>query len=246
MAALDQALVELRSRAGLSQRELADILGVERPVISQREHGTRRTPVEDLVKLAAATGLTFAVTPGGCEVLDPPDPFPENPDRSDVQPAELRGEGLPLIGRAGAGPPVVSVEEAREYWSLERRWLGRIDCALEIQGDSMSPPFAEGDLVGVRLFREDEEPRVGDYVAVWYPDEGEVQVKIWGGVHDGDVVLISTNSGYLPQLEPHDKVVPRGRVFGLLRMTEFHHRFENSPGQYDDWVRRYGPFDSEP
>jgi len=56
---LGNALRRIRDRAGMSQRALADVSGVERSYISMLENGHRRNASEPIMRnLAAALGVT--------------------------------------------------------------------------------------------------------------------------------------------------------------------------------------------
>ncbi len=54
-------LVGFRSDNGLSQRALAQLLGVSQPRVVELESGEKNPQVETLVKISAATGLEFAI-----------------------------------------------------------------------------------------------------------------------------------------------------------------------------------------
>jgi transcriptional regulator with XRE-family HTH domain len=54
-------LVGYRSDNDLSQRALAGLLGVSQPRVVELESGEKNPQVETLVKIAAATGLEFAI-----------------------------------------------------------------------------------------------------------------------------------------------------------------------------------------
>lgn len=54
-------LIAYRSENGLSQRELARRLGVSQPRVVELESGEKNPQIETLVKIAAATGLEFAI-----------------------------------------------------------------------------------------------------------------------------------------------------------------------------------------
>jgi DNA-binding XRE family transcriptional regulator len=54
-------LIAYRSENRLSQRELAKQLGVSQPRVVELESGERNPQIETLVKIAAKTGLEFAI-----------------------------------------------------------------------------------------------------------------------------------------------------------------------------------------
>jgi DNA-binding XRE family transcriptional regulator len=54
-------LIGYRSDHGLSQRALARLLGVSQPRVVELESGEKNPQIETLVKIAAATGLEFAI-----------------------------------------------------------------------------------------------------------------------------------------------------------------------------------------
>jgi DNA-binding XRE family transcriptional regulator len=55
------SLAGYRFDHGLSQRALADRLGVSQPRVVELESGEKNPQIETLVKIAAATGLEFAI-----------------------------------------------------------------------------------------------------------------------------------------------------------------------------------------
>jgi DNA-binding XRE family transcriptional regulator len=55
------SLAGYRFAHGLSQRELAGHLGVSQPRVVELESGEKNPQIETLVKIAAATGLEFAI-----------------------------------------------------------------------------------------------------------------------------------------------------------------------------------------
>jgi DNA-binding XRE family transcriptional regulator len=54
-------LIGFRSDEELSQRELAELLNVSQPRVVELESGEKNPQIETLVKIAAATGLEFAI-----------------------------------------------------------------------------------------------------------------------------------------------------------------------------------------
>lgn len=216
---LAKVLREGRSKVEMTQNQLAKLMGVHFTVVSSRERGQSEPPSGQLQKFAEVTGQWVCCSPEGeWQIGLPPDPLPGNPERSEQYKEEQPGEGVPMFGRAGAGPGQFVAEEVDEWFDLRRRWLNQLYGLLEIHGDSMAPALADGDLVGVRLFEGGDRPRLGDYVAAWLPEEDTVVVKVWAGVENRRVKLLSTNISY-PHLDlPHDEVVIKGRITGALRM----------------------------
>ena len=61
-----RAVVALREAAGLSQTQLADLVGVGKGTMSQLENGIHQPSAETAHKIAEALGVDFAaVTTGG-------------------------------------------------------------------------------------------------------------------------------------------------------------------------------------
>lgn len=54
-------LIRYRSEHDLSQRDLADLLGVRQPRIVDLESGERNPRIETLIDIARKTGLEFAI-----------------------------------------------------------------------------------------------------------------------------------------------------------------------------------------
>lgn len=69
MADLPRNLTEARKRAGLTQQDLADRIGVARSTINMYELGNREPKVEMIEKLAEALGTTPAEITGWSAIL---------------------------------------------------------------------------------------------------------------------------------------------------------------------------------
>lgn len=65
------ALVAARLRAGLTQAQLADRLGVPQSSVSRWEHGTNIPTVEALQKISEVLGVNFRIGKDGLDVEDP-------------------------------------------------------------------------------------------------------------------------------------------------------------------------------
>ncbi len=53
------ALVRYRAEHDLTQQQLAELLGVHQPNVARLESGDKTPTLKDLVRITAATGLTF-------------------------------------------------------------------------------------------------------------------------------------------------------------------------------------------
>lgn len=58
-----RALVQARLDAGLTQRQMAERLGVKQPALARWEAGTTMPTLDTLYRLAKALNLTFVITP---------------------------------------------------------------------------------------------------------------------------------------------------------------------------------------
>jgi Predicted transcriptional regulators len=55
---LSDRLFNLRTTMGLSQQQIADAIGIERPVYTRYENGTRKPIADNIVKLASFYGVS--------------------------------------------------------------------------------------------------------------------------------------------------------------------------------------------
>ena len=60
--ALASSLIDARSRAGLTQQQLARKMGTTQPVVARLESGRSKPSMRTLERLAEATGLRLLVT----------------------------------------------------------------------------------------------------------------------------------------------------------------------------------------
>ena len=77
---------------------------------------------------------------------------------------------------AGAGNPQLQTEEVARYIMLPAEFTKKGLVPVEIVGDSMSPVFMDGSIVGVDV--NDRDYVSGKYYAVWMDDEGALVKKL--------------------------------------------------------------------
>jgi SOS-response transcriptional repressor LexA len=149
-------LKKLRSSAGLSQQELANMIKKSMPAIQKWEKGDWLPRESNISRLARALNCTVdhlkygtpyvpvaqpsepAALPGAAVGLPVPAPHAETPEHY-----------IPLLGRIAATPfRLAHAASATRYIAATRADVGCF--ALEIEGDSMQPEYRHGDIIFVR------------------------------------------------------------------------------------------------
>lgn len=214
-AAVGQALRLAREQAGWSQTELARRVGMDRSLLSRREAGLIPTPARVIREIAAATNRVIAVSSAGWSVIEPTPPtIAPNPARDlPLDPPADRPFRIPLLGTASAGPGSWQDDGPHDTVSLAAAWLTRLDGAVRVHGDSMSPLLRDGDIVGVRLGEDFE---IGD-VVVAIASYGECVIKVYAGQTDGVLSLTSANPRYPGAIGTPEELNIQGVAYGLLR-----------------------------
>lgn len=162
-----------RSTMQMTQKDLAEILGISVQAVSQWE-GDKTMPTGDhLVRLGSVLGIDLVPGRGT-----------GNPVRAED--AHLR---VPLLSRVAAGnwSEAMTSEGMPSY---EVHWLPKGTAfALEIHGGSMLPEFDDGDLVFVDTGID---PLPGDYVVAALNGQAEATFKKYrprGDDENGDPII---------------------------------------------------------
>ena len=131
MSKLSDMIVYLRKRAGLSQQELADALGISRSTIGMYETGKREPDFETLEAIADFFNVDMNFLRG---------------QTADILPYK-RGRIIPIVGVIPAGSPILAIENIEGY-DLADVPEDREYFFLRVKGDSMvNANIFEGDLV---------------------------------------------------------------------------------------------------
>lgn len=171
-----ERLKKLREARGLLQKDMAEILGVERTTYVKYENGKSEPNNDTIVKLANY----FKV---------PTDYLLEND--TDVSPAPS-GLWIPVLGRIVAGMPMEAVEEILDYEEITPEMASKGEhFGLQIRGDSMEPRMREGDIV---IVRKQSDVDNGD-IAVVLVNGYEATIKKIKKRPDG-VMLVPLNPNY--------------------------------------------------
>ncbi|EAX47536.1 putative prophage repressor [Thermosinus carboxydivorans Nor1] len=210
---LGERLKSLREQKGITQQEMADILGIARGTYAHYEIDRREPDNATLSRLADFFGVSVDYLLG----RDKPKPsitdlFP------DAIPADLSNfVPIPIVGTVKAGPNGLAYEEHLGYEYVDKKDVnGAKHIFLQVKGDSM---IGEGILPGdLALVKEQPEVYSGD-LAVVIVDDIEPEGRIKRVHFKGDsIVLQSANPSYPPEIftgEERKKI----RIVGKVKQT---------------------------
>ena len=187
---------ELRQRAGMQQKELAILLGVAAPTVSEWEHGKKDPSKERLRKLSQIFNVDIGTILGYAPPLIP-----------------IRPAAVPIIGNIACGERVTPDTNPEGYADLPEGV--QADFALRCKGDSMLPTFQDGDLV---LIRQQPEVENGQIAAV--DVNGETTLKHIYKHQDG-LLLTADNAKFAPVFvsgNQDGEIVIHGLAVGFLRL----------------------------
>ena len=132
------------------------------------------------------------------------------------KPTELKIKRVPVLGATAAGAPIIAEREYDEYVEVPEDGR-RFDAAVRVEGDSMLPLFAVGDLALIRY-----QPDVDDgEIAVICMDDTVTLKRIYH-VPNG-VMLHSENKNYKPKLimgDDYNNIHLTGKVVGIVHWFE--------------------------
>ncbi|MDC8803910.1 XRE family transcriptional regulator [Halomonas pacifica] len=155
-----QRIIRARKEAGMTQQQLATILGVSRPAVAQWEKGKTSPSAENLRNVATATAkpLIYFFTGAGVGTEE----FDEAP--------RMRGQ-VPLINwvQAGAWTEAIAHHEPELEYYPAPPGCGPNTFGLRVRGESMIEVYPPGTLIFVD---PDVEPVSGDDVVVQCEQHG--------------------------------------------------------------------------
>src|SRR6218665_3765674 len=141
-------LYEMRRKNDLNQEDLADLLQVTRATISDYERGKSVPPLASLIKIADKFHI----------LLDELVGRNVNPIINPIEKSEAN-RGVPLYPiKAIAGSPggdiSVKENEAEGYYDIPEFRSSYIDFLVKVKGESMSPEYQDGDMIGVQKIND--------------------------------------------------------------------------------------------
>jgi repressor LexA len=180
---------ELRLKAGLTQKALADVLGVERSSIVKYETGKNGPSAEILQKLADYYGVSTDFLLGR-ESTTPSIPKPTG------------GVWIPVLGEIAAGIPIEAVTDIIDYEEIPEAMARDGEYfALKIKGGSMEPRMLEGDVV---IVRKQSMVDTGDIAVVLVNGDSATVKKV--KIMPEGIMLIPLNPAYETMFYPKEDV----------------------------------------
>lgn len=195
-------IAELRRRAGITQRELADRLGITQQAVWYYENGRREIKSGMLIAMSEALGCTVS------ELLG------LEPSEGVVLPHVSEISKVPIVGRIAAGTPREAFAQSSDYCDTPSSLVeGRSGCFwLVIAGNSMNRIFPDGALV---LIDPSAEVRNGDVAAVFVNGDDATIKRV---CFEGDSVRLHPES-WDPEykdriIDRSDPEAPEFRIIG--------------------------------
>ena len=203
MARFGDKLKSLRIKRGLTQEELAEILGTSKQVISRYENNLRSPKVDVVQDYAEKLNVSVMY-------------FSDNsiPTAENIIPMPKMRK-IPLIGTIACGTPILAVENIEDQVDVPEHI--HADFALRCKGDSMiDADIQDGDIVYIC---QQDEVDPGQIAAVLVEDEATLK-RFYYDASAGVVTLVPANSAMPPQIyqgETLNHIKILGLAVGLTR-----------------------------
>ena len=139
-------IYDRRTELGITQKEVADFVGVSEATVSRWESGHIDNIRRDRI---AALSKILRLSPLAIMGIDDTDLSSRLPN---MVPIDARTFRVPIVGRVAAGRPIVADEEIIGYEYIDNKYSkdGHEYFGLRIVGKSMEPTIMDGDIVIVR------------------------------------------------------------------------------------------------
>lgn len=200
MSQFSEMLIYLRKRAGYTQEELADKIGVKRSAVGMYELAKREPPLEALEAIADVFNVDMNTLTGSQARL--------YPNGTNPMPSTLR---VPRLGVIACGEPVLAEQNVEDYDEVPD--FVKCDFTLVCDGDSMTGArINSGDVVCIKLQDTVEN---GQIAAVLVDDGGESAATLKRvRFIDGGVALLPENPAYEPKFFTGESA-RKVRILGL-------------------------------
>lgn len=131
--------------AGLTQRKLADKLGITNPVINVWVTGKRNPKPDTLRRIANATGKPYSYFMDSDEFAQTVNAIPLTPSNT-IQ--------LPILADVPAGMPEYSERDTEIFVDIPRFLFPGADYVIRCIGDSLEPKIHKGDYCVIRKMKD--------------------------------------------------------------------------------------------
>lgn len=174
-----EKIKEFRLKRGMSQEELADLLGTTKQTVSRYETGERKANQDILFKLSEIFKVSI-------------DDF--FPSKKENEAKEIVFTKLPIVGTVSCGNGVLAYQDIDGYEEVPTSWLNGCEYFfVRAKGDSMmNARIMDGDLL---LIRRQDDVENGEIAAVLIDDE--IVLKRVYKTND-TIILQSENPKYQP------------------------------------------------
>ena len=201
-------LKAFRKANGLSQRELANFLGVTQGFISRIEQGLCPMPDDKAEMIMANKDWTLYIDKvenhGEINIQA------ESPKKADMIPL------VPFEAVAGPGTMVFDDEQVIDYYEV-REFKGA-DFLIRVKGDSMSPKYVGGDLVACKVVKDVLFFQWGRVYVVYTKSQGVMIKRVEPAQDDADILCVSENTKYNPFEVPKEDIAGVALVIGSISL----------------------------
>lgn len=192
---------EMRERAGLTQKQLAEALGITQQSVYYYESGDRDIKASMLIDMSNILGCTVSELLGvGIANIIKAEPSVSHP--------------MPIFGRIAAGVAREALLESDQYHATEESIYKahRNGFWLRVSGNSMNRLFPDGSLI---LIDPDQEVRNGDVAVVFVNGDDATLKRVY---FEGDTIRLhpeSYDNEYVDRvIDSSDPDAPEVRVVG--------------------------------
>ena len=181
---------QLRKEKGLTQKQVAEILGTTYVTVGNWERGTTFPDIPMAKKAATFYGVTVDELMKGAKV----EPIKE----VEYVPSDRTKKFIrvPVLGRIPAGIPIEAIEDVEDWedFPVDDTVQGRRYFGLKVKGDSMEPEYRDGDVI---IIQQQEECHSGDDCAVMVNGDDATFKRV--RLHESGLTLQPLNNRYEPQ-----------------------------------------------
>lgn len=211
MSFFNNNLPYIRKQKGISQKELANKIGVDQSTISLWEKGMDTT-VENVIKVAEALNVPVPDFIGSDLRFD-------NGQLIDLNVERIK---IPVLGVIKAGMPIEAQENIVDYVEIPKEWIKKNKnyYGLRISGNSMIPKYMPNDTV---IFEQTDDIQYANNKDCCVMVNGnDATFKVFKLKEDGIRLIplnIENDDGYLPTSYTMEEIerLPV-RVIGIARV----------------------------